>query len=142
MLLWVIILAIAAQRAAQQRAAWPAKRAAAIAAAKEAGILDHLTLLAPNAAGWTFRAMPGSTLPAMLTTRFGFRSGAWYLLHAGQANCSSLGDCGDHRSIGGLYGPGSLQVVLNHRTGEGFIDYDQHSPYDGWQAFLNHAGEM
>lgn len=138
-MLWAV-LAILYLRARQKSAGDPAKRARALCVAKAVGILGLVTGLEAANSGWKFTTARVPELRAILRTS-NYRDGHWYLLHLATANCS-IGDCRDYRSIGGVYGPGSLQIVLNERTGDGYFDYDEFSPYDGWRQFVNHAGEI
>lgn len=66
-----------------------------------------------------------------------FANGALHGLHQ---------DVGDHRidfrSYNGEFGKGSLQIVVDKKTGRCYVDVDKHNPYQDLVRFIGHTGEV
>jgi hypothetical protein len=66
-----------------------------------------------------------------------FAQGALHYLHE---------DVGTHRmdfrSYRGAFGKGSLQIVLDWKTGECYADIDSWNPYEDVVSWVGHAGEV
>lgn len=133
------------------------KRRAALAAAAQAGILPYAKSLRPSGAGFVFYVSPrdhrqfmalleadapGAPANANGDRPLAFLSGSFYWMHANEVGCKNFGQCRDYRSPNGLIGPGSLQVVYNRETGQGFFDYDRVNPYQSWFHLAKHAEEI
>ena len=83
------------------------------------------------------RANCTPTLHHVLRSDDRFKEGIGHLLHA---------DVGKHRvdfrSHRGEFGKGSLQIVIDRKTGALYADVDAHSPYDDVVGFVAHNAEV
>ena len=66
-----------------------------------------------------------------------FANGVFYGLHRSIGN-----DLIDFRSHTGELGVGSLQLVIDKKTGAAYADVDQWSPYADVVGFVGHSGEV
>lgn len=75
---------------------------------------------------------------ADLQTNPNFASGLLHGLHPEVGN-----DRTDFRSYRGTFGPGSLQIVIDKKTGRFHADTDEWNPYEDVVSYLGHAfGEV
>jgi hypothetical protein len=51
-------------------------------------------------------------------------------------------DLTDFRSFNGKLGRGSLQIVVDRKTGNAYMDIDHHNPYNDLVRFVGHSGEV
>jgi len=107
------------------------------------GLETYAGNVRPEGNGLCFTVAPDrrADFLARITDR-GWRAGGLYWFHSDKAKCNLMTDCKDYRSDNGVVGQGSLQIVYNRRTGDGFVDYDQFSPYQSWSNFMRHAEEI
>lgn len=97
-----------------------------------AGLLDYLTIT-----GVTQSSVHGKlNLEAvpLLSGDKRFARGVLYGLHRDVGT-----DLTDFRSFGGELGKGSLQIVVDTKTGDCYCDVDRFSPYGDVVGFLGHA---
>jgi hypothetical protein len=66
-----------------------------------------------------------------------FANGVFYGLHRSIGN-----DLIDFRSHTGELGIGSLQIVIDKKTGAAYADIDHFSPYADVVGFVGHSGEV
>lgn len=133
------------------------KRNMALAAARAAGLERYLRNLKPSGSGFVFYVAPAdhrafmslleADAPGSRPNPNGdrplmFMSGSFYWMHANEAGCRNFAQCRDYRSPNGQIGPGSLQVVYNRETGQGYFDYDRWNPYQSAWHFAKHAEEI
>lgn len=117
-------------------------RAQLFAALEKSGLLDILGQPAEDHGASLIFAVPDTNLKDVLRVlgnKSVFKSGSLYGLHAGQVGCPP---CTDYRSITGVLGPRSLQVVMNTTTGRMYADTDQFNPYQSPLQFLGHSLEV
>jgi len=86
---------------------------------------------------YTVAAVAQLALVAKLRADTRFMSGIFFGLHR---------DVGDHlmdfRSFRGVLGSGSLQIVLDQKTGRLYADVDRFSPYSDILGFVGHSAEV
>lgn len=100
-----------------------------------AGVLRFLTPVENSEK--TVLAQADEGLIPFLEAHDAFASGGLHLLHP---------DVGDHRrdfrSYRGAFGKGSLQIVVDERTGKFYADVDAWNPYADVVNWIGHAGEV
>lgn len=103
-----------------------------IADAGYAERLLHFSVTGDHMAG-----IVDSTLIASLEHDERFANGLFYGLHTDVGS-----NLVDFRSYNGVIGPGSLQIVIDRKTGAFYADVDRFNPYEDVVRFLGHTGEV
>ncbi len=86
---------------------------------------------------YTVAAIAQLALVAKLRADVRFMSGIFFGLHRDVGD-----DLMDFRSFRGVLGAGSLQIVLDKKTGRLYADVDRFSPYTDLVGFIGHTGEV
>lgn len=119
------------------------RRELARSEARNADLLGRITDIRERREGFTFRLRAGERVnfEAILGDKNKFLRGGLFSEHNGDANCEQ-GGCADYRSIEGLFGTGSLQVVYNQRLERGYLDVDRFNPYQDLRGLVGHILEL
>lgn len=101
----------------------------------QAGLLGHLWDV--SCEDGCVRAVADQDVLALLRADDRFKEGIFHGLHqdVGQHRTDFRG----HRKA---FGRGSLQIVIDQRTGSFYADIDNHSPYEDVVGFVGHSVEV
>lgn len=98
----------------------------------ECGLLTHASELTESDHHVRFVLTPLGREALALDHRFA--NGALHGLHQDVGQHRQ-----DYRAYRGSFGPGSLQIVLDTKTGAAYADIDRHNPYADVFGFLGHT---
>ena len=98
----------------------------------ESGLLTHASELTESDHSVRFVLTPLGR--EALARDHRFANGALHRLHEDVGQHRQ-----DYRAYKGTFGPGSLQIVLDTKTGAAYADVDNHNPYADVVGFLGHT---
>ena len=121
-----------------------ARRNAALAELPNNPIASHIQKLQPYGEGYIFETKPGEIGDVKdILAGPQFKSSGFVLKEHRKAVGCKPGDCRDNRGLTGAFGPGSMQVVYDKKTGRGYFDVDRFNPYQNPPlGFFGHLGEL